>query len=169
MPGYITKLLQRFSHQIPKKPEHQPHCHVQPQYGTKVQLTETREKTTLLQPNNVTKLQKSIGALLYYARDMDGNLMATFNELASAKYKSTKATMQATKKLMDYCHINSDAKLRYCASQMQFNIQSDASYLSSSKARSRVGGHFFLSDKFNRTSQNKYNGAILVVAYILKM
>ena len=28
MPGQITKLLQSFLHPIPKKPEHQPHCHV---------------------------------------------------------------------------------------------------------------------------------------------
>ena len=28
MPGYIIKLLQHFLHSIPKKPEHQPHCHV---------------------------------------------------------------------------------------------------------------------------------------------
>ena len=44
MPGYITKLLQRFLHPIPKKPENQPHCHVHPQYGTKVKLKDTREK-----------------------------------------------------------------------------------------------------------------------------
>ena len=84
MPGYITKLLQWFSHPIPKKPEHQPHCHVQPQYVTKVHLTETRDKIPLLQPEDITKIQKIIETLLYYARDVDGTLMATLNELASA-------------------------------------------------------------------------------------
>ena len=77
MPGYITKLLHRFSHPIPKKPEHQPHYHVNQQYGIKVQLTEPRDKTLLLQPDDTTKLQKSIGALLYYASAVDGTLMAT--------------------------------------------------------------------------------------------
>ena len=28
MPGYITKILQRFLHPKPKEPEHQPHCHL---------------------------------------------------------------------------------------------------------------------------------------------
>ena len=79
MPGYITKLLQRFLHLIPKKPEHQPHCHARPQYGTKVHLTEPREKIPLLQPDDITKIQKVIGALLYYARAVDGTLMATLN------------------------------------------------------------------------------------------
>ena len=51
MPGYITKLFHRFSHPIPKKPEHQPHCHVKPKYGIKLQLTEPRDKTPLLKPD----------------------------------------------------------------------------------------------------------------------
>ena len=51
---------------------------------------------------------------------------------------------------------------------MQFHIHSDASYLSSSKAIIRVWGHFFLSEKFNPTSQTKHNGEILVVVAILK-
>ena len=94
--------------------------------------------------------------------------MATLNELAPAQSQGTQATMQATKNLMDYCHTHSDANIRYCASQMKFHIHSDASYLSASKARSRVGGHFFLSEKFNPTLQTKHNGKILVVAAILK-
>ena len=79
MPGYITKLLQHFLHPIPKKPENRPHYHVQPQYGTKVQLTDPRDKTPLLQPDDITKLQQIIGDLLYYARALYGTLMATLN------------------------------------------------------------------------------------------
>ena len=127
MPGYITKLLQIVLHTIPRKPEHQPHCHVQPQYVTKTQLTEPRDKTPLLQPDNITKLHQIIGALLYYSRAVDGTLMATLSELASAQSQGTQETMQATKNLMDYFHTHSDAKIRYCASQMQLHIQSDAS------------------------------------------
>ena len=168
MPGYITKLLQRFLHPIPKKPGHQPQCHVQPQYGTMLQLKDSRDKNKLLQPDNITKLQQIIGAVLYYARDVDGTLMSTLNELASAQFKGTQANIQATKKLRDYFHTQSDATIRYCASQMQLHIHSDASYLSASKARSRVGGHFILSEKCNPTSQTKHNGAVLVVGAILK-
>ena len=168
MPEYITKLLQRFLHPIPKKPEHQPNCHVQPQYVTKVQLTDPIDKTPLLQPEDITKLQKIIGAVLYYARAVDGTLMATLNELVSAQSQGIQAAMQTNKNLMDYCHTHSYAKIRYWARKMQLHIHSDASYLSASKARSRVGGHFFLSEKFKPTEQTKHNGAILVVAAILK-
>ena len=79
MPGYITKLIQRFLHPIPKKPEHQPHFHIQPQYGTKVYLTEPVDETPLLKPDNITKLQQIIGAVLYYDRAMDGTLMTNHN------------------------------------------------------------------------------------------
>ena len=33
--------------------------------------------------------------------------------------------MRATEKLMDYCHIQSDATIRYRTSQMQLHIHSD--------------------------------------------
>ena len=93
--------------------------------------------------------------------------MATLNELASAQSQGTQVTA-SQQKMMDYCHTHSDAKSRYCAIQVKLHIHSDASYLSASKARGRVGGHFFLSKNFNPTSQTKHNEAILVVAAILK-
>ena len=132
-------------------------------------MTEPRDKILLPKPDDITKLQQIIGALLYYTRAVDGTLMATLNDLASVQSKGTQATMQATKKLMDYCHTRSDAKVRYCASQIQLHIHSDESYLLESKARRRVGRHLFLIEKFNPISQTKHNGVILVVASILKM
>ena len=45
MPGYISKLLQRFLRPTPQRPDHQPHQHVQTQNGNKVQLTESKDKT----------------------------------------------------------------------------------------------------------------------------
>ena len=94
--------------------------------------------------------------------------MDTLNKIASTQSQGTQANMQATKRLMDYCHTPSDAKIRYCASQMKLHIHIDAPYPSASKARSRVGGHLLLSENFNPTLQTKHNGEILVVAAILK-
>ena len=58
-----------------------------------MQLTDPRDKTPLLQPDDMKKLQQIIGDLLYYARAVDGTLMATLNGVASEKYKGTQATM----------------------------------------------------------------------------
>jgi hypothetical protein len=53
----------------------------------------------------------------------------------------------------------------YHVSDMVLVGHSDASYLSKLKVRSRVGGHFFMS---NNTAKPPNNGAILTIAQIIK-
>ena len=55
--------------------------------------------------------------------------------------------------------------LTYHASDMKLAAHSDASYLSEPKARSRAGGHFFLSSD---TQAPANNGAVLNIAHIIK-
>jgi hypothetical protein len=59
-----------------------------------------------------------------------------------------------------------NATIRYHASDMILHIHSDASYLSVSNARSRLGGLFFCGNK--SPQQDKLNGSILNVAYVIK-
>ena len=66
---------------------------------------------------------------------------------------------------MDYLATQDEAVLTYSASKMILTVHSDASYLSEPKARSRAGGHFFLSDN---SSIPPNNGAILNIAHIIK-
>ena len=73
--------------------------------------------------------------------------------------------MRQTKQLLDYLATQDDAIITYNASAMKLAVHSDASYLSEPKARSRAGGHFFLSNGAN-IPQN--NGAILNIAHIIK-
>jgi hypothetical protein len=54
-------------------------------------------------------------------------------------------TMDALVHLLNYAATHPEAKIRYHASDMVLHIVSDASYLSASEARSRLGGYFFLS------------------------
>ena len=72
-------------------------------------FAEPEDKTTLLQPKDITKLQKTIGEMIYYARAVDGTIMTTHKKLAYTQTNSTHAIMRVTKKLMDYCHTHSDA------------------------------------------------------------
>jgi hypothetical protein len=58
-----------------------------------------------------------------------------------------------------------DAVITYNASDMKLAAHSNASYLSEPKARSRAGGHFFLSSPANIPPNN---GAILNIAHIIK-
>ena len=49
--------------------------------------------------------------------------------------------------IMDYAHTYPNETIRYHASEMCLHIDSDAAYLVHPQARSRVAGHFYLSDK----------------------
>ena len=73
--------------------------------------------------------------------------------------------MRQTKQLLDYIATQEEAVLTYNASDMKLAAHSDASYLSKPKARSRAGGHFFLSS--NATVPHN-NGAVLNIAHIIK-
>ena len=75
--------------------------------------------------------------------------------------------------LLNYAESNPDAEIRYQASDMVLHIHSDASYLSETKARSRAGGHFFLSDRSPDptkppTGTPTPNGAIYTLSRLLK-
>ena len=73
--------------------------------------------------------------------------------------------MRETRQLLDYIATQEEAVLTYSASDMVLAVHSDASYLSEPNARSRAGGHFFLSSD---TVHPPNNGAILTIAKVIK-
>ena len=64
--------------------------------------------------------------------------------------------------------IHPEAKIRFHASDMILNIHSDASYLSETRARSKLAGYFFLGSKIVKKEKIKMNGNIFVSCGILK-
>jgi hypothetical protein len=164
MPGYIEKALQRFQHENPIKPEHSPHRYIEPQYGAPVQYTEPIDESEPLNKAETKLLQEIIGTLLYYARAIDSTMLVALSSLASAQANGTQETAKACTKLLNYAATHSEATIRYKSSDMILHIHSDASYLSEPKARSRVGGYFFLG---NDTKEPPLNGAIHVISQIM--
>ncbi len=67
--------------------------------------------------------------------------------------------MKKVLQFLDYASTHPDAIVMYHASDMVLMGHSNALYLSKSKARSRVGGHFFMS---NNTTKPPNNCAMLV-------
>jgi hypothetical protein len=65
---------------------------------------------------------------------------------------------------MDYLATLPDSKIRFHASDMILHIHSDAHYLYLSKARSRLGGLFYLGSP----NEDKLNGSILNVASVIR-
>ena len=177
MPKYIEKALMRFQHTTaPAKPQHSPHAWIAPSYGAATQLTAPTDTSAPLDPAGIKRLQEIIGTLLYYARAVDSTMLVALGALSAAQAKGTEATAQAITQLLNYCATHPDAALRYHASDMCLHIHSDASYLSESEARSRVGGFFFFSDQpadptkvpDPNATPPPINGAVHVISSILK-
>ncbi|CAB9528638.1 expressed unknown protein [Seminavis robusta] len=177
MPGYITKALARFEHPHPNRAQNSPYKCNLPQYGAKTQLTAKADTTNPLQQKDTKRLQEIIGTLLYYGRAVDSTMLVALGTLASAQTKGTQATKRAAAQLLDYCFTHPDATVRYHASGMILSIHSDASYHSETEARSRVAGHFILSDSLQQPNTAPkpadklppHNGAILIISSILPM
>jgi hypothetical protein len=142
MPGYVSNVLSKFKHDAPKHPQHTPSRYVTPVYGAKTQYA-TKDETPPLTAKQCLTIQKITGSVLYYARAVDPTVLMPFNDIAIEKTKATEKTQAVTNQLLDYLATHPDATIRYHASDMILHIHSDASYLSVSNARSRLGCLFF--------------------------
>ena len=84
-----------------------------------------------------------------------------------------KETLEATTYLLNYLTTHPNAVLQYHSSGMVLCVHSDASYLTETKARLQVGGHFYLSTLQSDTNQPPttdppLNGPILSECLILQ-
>jgi hypothetical protein len=97
--------------------------------------------------------------------------MTVLMALSAISVEQTKAmakTMGRCIQLLDYLASNSEAKVRYYASDMVMNIHLDASYLLETKACSRACGHFFMGWMPKNGEPIKINNAFYVNATIQK-
>jgi hypothetical protein len=143
IPGYVNNMLNKFQHDNPKTPQHKLSKYITPVYGAKMQYA-TQDETPILSAKQCTTIQKITGSVLYYSRAVYPKVIMPINDIATGKTKATEKTQTATSQLLDYLATHPDATIRFYASDMILHIHSDASYLSVSKARSRLGGLFYL-------------------------
>ena len=94
-------------------------------------------------------------------------MLVALGSLASAQ--GTKSTAQAVNQLLNYCATHPDASVRFTASDMLLAVESDASYLSVAKGRSRAAGYFYLTNlQSSPTTPFKPNGAIHILCHIMR-
>eukprot|EP00804_Cyclotella_cryptica_P029613 CCRYP_017300-RA/>CCRYP_017300-RA protein AED:0.41 eAED:0.44 QI:0/-1/0/1/-1/1/1/0/306 len=147
------------------KPQHQPYPHTPCTYGAKQQYVDNPDLSAPLDKQDTTFIQEVIGVFLYYARAVDCTMLTALSSLATQQAKSTQTTLQRINRFLDYAMTHQDAVITYRASNMILAAHSDASYLSETMARSRAGGHFFLSEN---DAVPRNNGAILTLVKIIK-
>ena len=164
MPNYVQKALKQFQHKLQKK-QHQPYPSVPIKYGAKKQYATQQSTAPALDKKGKKFIQQVCGKFLFLGRAVDSTLLCPISAIASQSANPTEDTMRQTHQLLDYIASQEDAVLTYNASDMILAAHSDASYLSEPKARSRAGGHFFLSSD-STIPQN--NGAVLNIAHIIK-
>jgi hypothetical protein len=165
MHGYVSNILSKFQHGAPKHPQHNPSRYVTPVYGAKTQYA-MKDETPPLTAQQCLTIQKVTGSVLYYARAVDPTVLMPLNDIATEQAKATEKMQATTNHMLDYLATHPDAAIRYHASAMILHIHSDASYISVSNARSRLGGLFSLGNK--SPEQETLNGSILNVAAVIK-
>jgi hypothetical protein len=57
MPGYTKKVLQKYMHRVPSKPQHCPYSPPPKQYGTKAQEPHPVKISPMLPPNEIKEIQ----------------------------------------------------------------------------------------------------------------
>jgi hypothetical protein len=175
MPSYIARALQRFVHPTPECPEHAPHDYAAPTYGPCQQFA-TIDTSPAVDSKDTKRIHEVLGTLLYYARAVDCTMIPAIGTIAMQQANATTATMKAINKLLNYCATHPDAVVRYYSSDMILWIESDASYLSETKARSPAAGYHYLSNKPPNPDQPPaptdssppMNGAIVVPCKVMR-
>jgi hypothetical protein len=125
-----------------------------------------------LTPPKITLLQGVIGTLLFYARSIDNTMLVALGTLAASQKKGTESMATALTHFLNYCATHPDATIRFHSSDMILHLDSDASYLSKPRARSRMAGYHYLSthpDKLKADKTPPLNGAVLVPSNIMKV
>jgi hypothetical protein len=169
MPGYVERALQRFNHSAPNRNEDSPHDWTAPKYGSRQQFV-THDDSPMLDVSDVKRVQEVLGTFLFYGRAVDITMVTAIGSIATEQSCATQLTMKAVTRLLNYAATHPDAKIRYHASDMVLYVESDASYLSETKARSRVAGFHYLSDAVPDPTKKQppMNGAISVPCKVLK-
>ncbi len=144
MPNYVKKALQLFQHKVQKE-QHSPHPCSQIIYGAKVQYANQAVKSPAVDAKAKRVIQQVCGKFLFLGRAVDSTLLCPISVIALQSANPAEETLELTHHLLDYLETQEEAVLTYNASKMVLAAHSNTSYLSKPNAKSRAGGHFFLS------------------------
>ncbi len=118
MPGYVDKLLARFEHKPPSKPQHSPYAAQPRPFGRDAQKTVEHNNLPVLPPDRIKRIQQIIGTIMYYARAVDLTTLVALSSIASEQTSATADTEKRVQQLLDYLYTHKDDTLRYIASDM---------------------------------------------------
>ena len=164
-PSMPNNALTQFRHIMKSWQQHAPYPIVSIQYGAKKQYDTQASAAPPLDAKGKNFIQQVCRKFLLLGRAVDSTLLFPISVIALQSASPTEDTMKQTQQLLDYIATQEKAVLTYNTSNTKLVTQSNASYLSEPKIRSRPGGHFFLSSDSIVPHNNR---AIQNITYIIK-
>ena len=111
------------------------------------------------------RIQGIVGALLYYAGEVDNELLVGLSDINAQQAAATQCTNEAMNQLLEYSATYPTGGILYHSRYMVLCAQYDAGFHNEIKGRSRAGAHIFLPEN---DSMPKRNGPVLTLAQIIK-
>ena len=105
------------------------------------------DSSSLLDTDGVNLIQRIIGKLYYYVRAVDHTMLVALGGFATKQTLGTASqnVMEDVYHFSNCVATHPDECIQYHASGMVLHVDSDTSYISVRKSRSRVGGFHYLS------------------------
>ena len=130
MPGYIKKVLQKYLHENPTKPQHSSYIVAPKKYGKYAHDPLPPNKSSPVSEEKIKRIQGIVGSILFYACSVDLTFLVGLNSIAMQQTSATDNTLKSKEDLLDYAATHPEAKIQYRSSEMILQIHTDASYLS---------------------------------------
>jgi hypothetical protein len=89
MQGYIKKLLLKYKHHMPTRPQYCPYSLPPKQYSGKAQARLPIDVSPKLSPAEIKDILCIVGSILYYARAVDITVLMALNSIDIEQMKGT--------------------------------------------------------------------------------
>ena len=144
MEDYIKDLNIKVGHTKPIKSQLLPYKHTPIFMGT----ARNSPPTLIRAPRSIQRVssvcKKNVGALLYYSRAVDKQIMVSLSAIGSQQAAATVDTAMDVEQLLNYIATYPHYGITYRASDMILAAHSYASYLNKPLSRSRAVSHIFI-------------------------
>ena len=94
MPGYIKKVLQKYLHESPAKPQHSPYIIAPKKYGKEAHNPLPPDELSSVSKEKIKRIKGIVGSLLFYARSIDSTFLVGLNTIAMQQTSATDNTLQ---------------------------------------------------------------------------
>ena len=158
IPGYIAKVIIQFrplldaamsKYKLKSTTQAaSPSIYSPPTFGNKGPQFSIIDTSDTLDAPTVTLIQGIIGAILFYALAVEPTVITAVCDLASEQARPTAQLLTKVDRLLSYVTSYPNNELIFQASDMNYKMESDGSYLSRASSQSVAGGfgHFGMND-----------------------